>query len=58
MLLLLFSEWLDGEGLIAPPTLNGDYRTHDKLAGDFLAHRAERIGGYGAEPLDIEQDCS
>lgn len=40
--LLAYSEWLDGQHLIAPPEVGiegGDTRTHEDLAREFMAER-------------------
>jgi hypothetical protein len=32
-----YSEWLDTQGLMRPPTETGDTRTHEDLVLDYLA---------------------
>lgn len=39
-LVFQYSEWLDGEGLIVSDE-QGDDRTHEQLANEFLATRNE-----------------
>lgn len=38
-LLLLFSEWLDVQGLMVDPDTIGDLRSHEALVVEFLASR-------------------
>lgn len=43
-LLLMYSEWLDGEGLVAPEvrnSLKNDTRTHTDLVHEFLEYKVE-----------------
>ena len=43
-LLLMYSEWLDGEGLVIPEvrnTLKTDIRTHSELVKEFLQYKTE-----------------
>lgn len=37
--LILYSEWLDCQGLIRSPEESGDSRTHDDLVSDYLRMR-------------------
>ena len=45
-LLMLYSEWLDSEGLVADTTITDDDRTHDELTDAFL----ESLYAYGENP--------
>jgi len=49
--LLAYSEWLDGQGLVLGEEASRDPRTHQDLAGDFIAdwQAKDRATLVGAE---------
>ena len=45
--LLAYSEWLDGQGLVAGEDASGDARAHDRLAADFAKEwTGEPLAGH------------